>query len=659
MKYLGMSHRLGLLAAVGCIALAPTGARAQEQGGDQWAKWWYGVYGGVNYNLFSGEIHSLDANNPLVAGTDGFNKGNGIGAALGGMIEYNPGGLLGFNIMLGYDNRAVKFDAQPGPSATGSSNEQLSTGLAYFALEPNVRINLGNRFFHALLGVDFDINVAKGYTYTFDSSGATRTRSADMANPRSFVIGGHAGLGYDIPLAGPNANTQILLTPFAQFHLGQDLLDVPSGSSNKFGLSSIRAGVQLKFGSRPTTAVPPTEIPTTAADFTVRSPEVVTESRRLNETFPVRNYIFFDAGSTEIPSRYKRLSSGDASSFKEEQLLTPTAQTGNSGDAMEVRSRRQMEVYYQVINIFGDRLRRNPTATIRLIGSANGDGAAGKTMAENVKKYLVGTFGIDASRITTEGRDLPAHKSGDVRSRGEDKKLIDAENYRVEIVSNPPELLSPVNIVSVQEEPIDNDIVFTVPTRDDMALWNLEITERGGATRTFGPYKNQNVARVDSKLLLGGRRESRYTSRVLVTGKDGKVDTTGEKEFRLVRADASEEQTGTRYSILFEFDDSKTVQTYEQFLVQTVAPNIPTGSSVIIHGHTDVTGDPEYNAKLSQRRAEEAQKILTRELTKAGKTVTFDTYGFGEDERRAPFNNTLPEQRYYNRTVVVEVVPAH
>ena len=89
----------------------------------------------------------------------------------------------------------------------------------------------------------------------------------------------------------------------------------------------------------------------------------------------------------------------------------------------------------------------------------------------------------------------------------------------------------------------------------------------------------------------------------------------------------------------------------------TVAPAIPDGATVIIHGHTDVIGDPEYNVKLSRERSDATQSILARELTKAGKTVTFDTYGFGEDERRAPFNNTLPEQRYYNRTVVIEVVP--
>jgi len=32
-------------------------------------------------------------------------------------------------------------------------------------------------------------------------------------------------------------------------------------------------------------------------------------------------------------------------------------------------------------------------------------------------------------------------------------------------------------------------------------------------------------------------------------------------------------------------------------------------------------------------------------------------YGFGEDENLAPFENKLPEQRFYNRTVMIDIIP--
>ncbi len=650
----------GLLAL---LAINPSNLHAQDSDArstdwDYWSSWWFGLYGAANINLFSGEMHDLGTTALTnVAANTGFDGGNGIGLGLGGIIEYNNGGLLGGNLMLGYDNKSITFDTEnpDNASPTGRRAEDLATRISYFTIEPNLRFNLGSRFLHATIGPSFRVLLSKGFDYTFTdvSTGAASTVKGDLPNLRSFLLGGQAGIGYDIPLRDSRVGTQILLTPFAQFHLSQNLLDVPDGNTNSFSVNSVRAGIQLKFGSA---HVPPGtgggEL--AGADFSVRAPNVVTESRRLNETFPLRNYIFFDAGSTEIPSRYRQITNGE--SFREDQLIKPSAETGGS-EAMQVRSRRQMEVYYNAINVFGDRLRRNPSATIKLVGSANGDANTGRVLAEKVRDYLVRTFSIDAKRITVQGTAQPAHRSGSGATQGEDKKMVDAENYRVEISTSPEDLMKPVNITSVQEEPIDNDVVITIPNRDDVAYWNVTVTERGGTPRQYGPYRNTTVARIDSKDLLGTKRDGRYTVQVELTTKDNQTAKGPDREFRLVRSDEGEEAVGQRYSILFEFDDSKTVQTYEQFLGQTVAPAIPNGASVIIHGHTDGVGDPDYNSRLSQRRSEEAQRVLTRELTKQGKTVTFDTYGFGEDERRAPFNNTLPEQRYYNRTVVIEVVP--
>lgn len=643
---------------IGISGLATVSVRAQETGEEQWGKWWYGVYGGANYNLFSGTL-------PAGINTDltvtNYEKGSGLGLALGGLLEYNPGTLLGFNLRVGYDNRYVKFDQVTTTTvdtsdAAVTATHDLNASLSYLTIEPSLRLNLGDRFLHLLIGPTFGINIGKGSEMTTTTPGATTTVNSDVDNVRSFVIGAQGGIGYDIPLAGPDANTQILLTPFAEFRLGfQNLLDPPSGVTGDFKVNTIRAGVALKFGSRPATAAPLPE-EEVVGEFSVRAPSVIAGNRKLNETFPMRDYIFFDAGSVNIPARYKKLSSGDAANFREEQLVKPTVETGGQ-DALVTRSRRQMEVYYNVMNVFGDRLRRNPSATIKLIGSANGDADAGKKMAENVRNYLVSTFGIDGGRIGVEGRAMPVHKAGSGSSQGEDKKLIDAENYRVEIVADPADLMKPVFITSVQEEPIDNDIVLTIPSDDKIAMWSVDIAERGGTPQTYGPYRNTSTARIDSKLLLGSKREARYTAEVTLTTKDGNKTKLPAREFRLVRADEDEEQTGTRYSVLFEFDDSKTVQTYQDFLINTVAPAIPNHASVIIHGHTDIIGDPEYNAKLSQRRSDETQRVLTQELKKAGKTVTFDTYGFGEDERRAAFNNNLPEQRYYNRTVIIEIVP--
>ncbi len=458
-------------------------------------------------------------------------------------------------------------------------------------------------------------------------------------------------------MAGPDASTQILLTPFAEFRL--PITDYLDSQGDEFKRIGIRGGLQIKFGSRPTSPVitGPDGKPV-AYDFRVDAPTVITESRRVDETFPLRNYVFFDANSTAIPARYTRLTPQQATTFREEQLLKLEETTGNAPRNTKVRSQRQLEIYYHALNIYGDRLRRNPSARLTLTGAANGDATKGKEMAENVKKYLVSSFGIGADRIETKGQAMPTNKSGSGGSSGEDRKMIDAENWRVEITGTPDDILAPVNIVTLEEEPLGNDVIFRLSGDDNVESASIEVTERNGGTRTFGPYNTNEDARLDARDLLGaGNREARFTAKIVYTLKDGNTFESKAKEFRLVRADPDEEQKGVRYSILFEFDQSKTVQTYEQFLRETVAPAIPNGSNVIIHGYTDAIGTPEYNNKLSDGRVDEARRILTDALTKMGRKVTFDSYGFGEDAKRSPFGNEQPEQRFYNRTVIVEIVP--
>ena len=655
-RYLSLSVLMGAFALV-----MPQQAQTQTPGDttESWASWWFGIYGGLNLNTFSGELQNFGQ---AVGST--FDEGSGLGPTLGGVVEYNPGDLLGFTLLVGYDARPIGFDsARTQVSETGTVSEGLSTSLSYLNIEPSLRLNLGNRFLHLLLGPTFNFNLGKGSDYTFvDTNGAANTTSADLQSVRSVAIGAQGGVGYDIPLTGSEASTQILLTPFAQFHLGfQNLMENPDASDESnairdFSVNTIRAGVQLKFGARP--VAPIIEGPDgqpLVYDFRVDAPIVIAESRRVQETFPLRNYIFFDPGSTEIPSRYKQLSGSEAASFREEQLLNLDR---NPGPGEAQRSQRQMEVYYNALNVFGDRLKRNPSARVTLTGAANGDAVKGKEMAENVKNYLTSAFGIDGGRITTKGEKMPPNKSGSGGSSGDDKNMIVAENWRVELDAEPASILMPVEIISLEEEPLGNDVIFRLNADDNVESVSIAITERDGGTRTFGPYDGDQDVRIDARDLLGEtNRDGRYTAKTTYTLTNGGTYESRSREFRLVRADPDEEQTGVRYSILFEFDKSKTVATYEQFLRETVAPAIPNGSTVIIHGYTDAIGKPEYNDKLSDGRVDEARRILTDALTGLGRKVTFDSYGFGEDAKRSPFGNDKPEQRYYNRTVIIEIVP--
>ena len=48
--------------------------------------------------------------------------------------------------------------------------------------------------------------------------------------------------------------------------------------------------------------------------------------------------------------------------------------------------------------------------------------------------------------------------------------------------------------------------------------------------------------------------------------------------------------------------------------------------------------------------------ILEKAVAKlAVKDVKYN--GFGEDKNVAPFDNKLPEGRFYNRTVIIDIIP--
>jgi hypothetical protein len=62
--------------------------------------------------------------------------------------------------------------------------------------------------------------------------------------------------------------------------------------------------------------------------------------------------VYFNNGSSEIPNRYVLLNKDQVKDFKEDQLEVLLQ---NLSD----RSKRQMTVYYNILNILGDRMQKN------------------------------------------------------------------------------------------------------------------------------------------------------------------------------------------------------------------------------------------------------------------------------------------------------------
>jgi outer membrane protein OmpA-like peptidoglycan-associated protein len=610
--------------------------------------WWFGVSGAANLNWYDGTTQRLS--NDLVVPT-AFHKGFGAGPYASILMEYRPAGILGVSLNVAYDNRSAKFDDVVAPCDCPAT---LKINQSYVSIEPSLRLTVPATHLYFFAGPRIAFGINNNYEYTQlkrpDVSG-------QLSNVHAAILSGQVGTGYDFMISPAKSATKVSLSPFVSFqpYFGQAPRQIES-----WQVTTLRVGMALKFGRGAKAAVKETPaiavIPVADVVFTVRAPKTVPATRQVSETLPILNSVFFDDGSTAIPSRYVRLSPEQASSFKEVQLQN------QQQESMTGRSGRQLYAYHNILNVLGDRMRANPGTTITLSGSSANGLQNSMLLAQSVKAYLVSTFGIAGSRIAVASSNKPFPPS---EQPGGTKELVllRAEDRRVDISSNSPELLlqvgggmmKPIQIMSTQVDPLDSHVFFNAPgAKKAYKSWSVVTTDDKGNTQNYGPFTSDKET-IPGAAILGNSPTGDYKIVMVGTTKDGTI-IKKESTVHLVRQNEVTEK-GLRYSIVFDFDKTKSIASYDKFLVDVVSPVITDGSTVMIHGHTDVIGDEEYNQKLSDGRAQQTQKVLEQALARAGKNnVKFETVGFGEDTSHAPFENALPEERFYNRTVIIDIV---
>lgn len=620
---------------------------------------WIGAAAGANFNYYRGTTQYLNADMTVPAA---FRHGQGIGLFLAPLIEYHsPGARLGVMLQAGYDSRKGKFDEILTPCNCPAS---LSTDLSYITIEPSLRFAPFRSNFYLFGGPRLAFNLNKSFTYQLSRNPAYPEQQeepamkGDFENVHKSLISIQVGAGYDIPLSSEYSKTQVILAPFVSFHPG---LGQSPRSTETWTLTTLRAGAAIKFGRGQEIEQATAVAPDPEVDFTVHSPKNIPIERRVRETFPLRNYVFFDIGSTQIPDRYVLLNKDQVASFKEDQLevFAPKSLSG--------RPARGMVVYYNLLNILGDRMGKNPNATITLVGSSENGPEEAKRMAETVKLYLTDIFSVDPSRIATEGRDkpkLPSEQAGatlELALLREGDRRVSIESTSpallMEFQSGPEARLKPVEFTAVQEAPLDSYVSFHVAGgKKAFSSWSLEISDEKGKVQYFGPYMQDEV-RIPGRSILGIRPQGDFKVAMVGQTKSGKT-VRKERTARMVLWKPDTNEQGMRFSVIFEFNESTAISIYEKYLSEVVTPKIPRNGKVMIHGHTDVIGNEESNLALSLARANEVKDIIQQSLAKAGRNdVSLEVYSFGEDESLAPFGNKYPEERFYNRTVVIDIIP--
>ncbi len=636
--------------------------------------WWFGVAGGANFNFYNGSTQKL--NDALTAPVP-FHSGNSVGLYIAPLVEFHrPDSRWGVMFQAGYDSRRGKFKQVYSPC---NCPRDLSTNLSYITFEPSIRFAPFKSNFYLYAGGRIAYNLTKSFTYKespnpqYPDQIVPADVTADLSDVNKIIYSMQVGAGYDIPLSSQRHRTQYVFSPFVAF---QPYFGQAPRTIETWTVATFRVGAALKLGRGHSTKtntkpivpaavviVTPTDVVVfnPEAQFFVNAPENIPVEHKVKETFPLRNYVFFDLGSTEIPSRYVLLDKEQVKIFKEDnlELFTPKNLSG--------RSERQMTVYYNILNILGDRMSKNPSTSITLVGSSEKGPEDARMMAESIKSYLVNTFSIKGARITTTGRDKPAIPS-EQPGGTEELELLRQGDRRVSIESGSPSLimefqsgpdapLKPVEIIAIQEAPLDSYISFNNEgSNEAYSSWSMDITDDKGKVQYYGPYTQEKVS-IPGKSILGANPEGYYKITMKGETKSGKTikkDTT----IHMVLWTPPTSEEVMRFSVIYEINNSNTSPLYEKYLNDIVTPKIPIGGTVIIHGYTDIIGDATNNLRLSMARANDVKKIMQQALVNAGRgDVKFEVYGFGEDESLSQFKNRFPEERFYNRAVMIDILP--
>jgi len=203
--------------------------------------------------------------------------------------------------------------------------------------------------------------------------------------------------------------------------------------------------------------------------MTVEPRKIELEALALLDGTPLPAYVFFGQGKSEPPARYN---------------LFPAKTHTNFFDEKSLRSLRDRHL--NILNIVGNRLRKDPSVKVRIVGCTSGEDyekggeALSLARAETVRAYLRDIWDIDPSRIRIEARGIPEKPAPESLLEGP------AENQRVEITLEASGRPVALPGLSIQEK--NNVNVLEVRPRIDapngVSSWEISMSAKGETLTT-------------------------------------------------------------------------------------------------------------------------------------------------------------------------------
>jgi outer membrane protein OmpA-like peptidoglycan-associated protein len=645
-----------------------------------------GIFGAGTLNMHTGSFGTSEG----ILDCGNFSKANTLGWQAGNVMDYPLFGNFALSGRLFYYDARGKFNSD-GPTypqvylgqnsyATLYTQQTLETTLDYVVIEALAKYSFTNVFYAALgpsLGYatramynqSEHIVSPVGLTYTNGES----TRKIIAGNfdetagrNRLLRIGAQLALGADIPL-----RDWLYLNPEIGYTFG--FTNIISGFDWK--VNTLKAGIGLKFTlgkpeviikeikepekpqqikETPIAAVLP--MPMAAlqgknklADGSLLNYAVILVSDELvNDIIPILPYIFFASNSNTIPERYYMINPGETSSFNESNLKDSV-----------------IGVYHNVLNIVGDRMNRYPNSKLTITGCTDplddntNNANLAMSRASVCKDYLTTVWKIDGNRINILSRALPEIPSSRNENDGRE------ENRRAELFSDDSRVLEPVRI-NLRTSQIEPESIILYPNTQlkesvkssELSIKDLnqnalfskssEAAPNDEITWNFNKEEIAKLSAIDTKnnfvnaelRLLAMNGQSVLSSL--------QIPIRRQISSRMFTGNLVKNVVVERYNVIFFDFDKPRISRFNEYVIPFVQQKMRTNSSVSITGYTDRLGPENHNLELSKQRAD----AITDAIKKRIIPEKIDCQGVGET---LIYNNDIPEGRFYNRTVIIEI----
>lgn len=608
-----------------------------------------------------------------------FESATGFGYNIGLFYNYQIMDKLKFGFNLSYDYISAEYspieelDLASGnfDIVRGEATHFLNANFGLVLLKPELIYRLFDNF-NLIFNLSIALPTTPQYSqksqitkpsnqYTFldeqanDTGKRTRNEySGEILDVSSLFYGAGLSVSYDLPM---NAKKSMIMSPTMGYnHFLNDAV-----KSLDWKVSNLYLGVRMeyrfekKIDEKPIKPAPKIE-PKKQKDSVILEVElnllglnkgITSEILNLeveeflnDKLHPLLPYIFFDESSSKLGNRYKKLNDNETSSFKPSDLYSEST----------------LNIYHNILNIIGWRMKNNPESTLKLLGCNSNEGSEknnldlSKKRAISIKQYLIDVWNINENRLTVDSRNLPAKFSNPEYEEG------NRENRRVELIPSDKKI---TNFLQLRDtlrisNPPSIRILPKIKTNKELKNWGITIYQDNIIYKKYDG--NENILhKYDWELEKNGnnmpRAENPLKVKLEVEDKEGnkkqivKTIKLDQKTIRKKKLKKIKDKKLNEYHlILFDYNNSE-LNLDNQTITDLINKEVESNSTIKIIGYTDKLGESEYNKNLSLKRAEATKKAIN------SKKIIYE--GIGEENLL--FDNKLPEGRMYCRTVIVKV----